>query len=151
MLSAVVSKHTKGDTVGETRDVAERFYAHFGDGDFEAVNACFGPDCVTRTPSGAFSVAEHEAFGRAFKNALPDGRMEVVRAVESGDEVYITGRFKGTHSGDLVSPQGTVPASGNQLDMPFADYFKVKDGVIVEHEVIWDQMGMMGQLGALGQ
>jgi ketosteroid isomerase-like protein len=33
--------------------------------------------------------------------------------------------------------------------MPFADYFRVRDGKIVEHEVIWDQMGMLAQLGAL--
>ena len=74
--------------------------------------------------------------------------MDIVRAVEAGDQVYVSGRFKGTHSGDLVSPQGTIPASGNSLDMPFVDYFRVQGGKIVEHEVVWDQVGMMGQLGA---
>jgi len=92
--------------------------------------------------------AQHEKFFQAFKNALPDAHMELVRAVESGDEVFISGRFKGTHQGDLVSPQGTIPASGNSLDLPFADYFRVEDGKIVEHEVVWDSMAMMGQLGA---
>ncbi len=75
--------------------------------------------------------------------------MEVVRAVEADGEVYLTGRFKGTHTGDLVSPEGTIPASGTSLDLPFADYFRVSGGKIVEHEVIWDQMGLLAQLGAL--
>lgn len=48
-----------------------------------------------------------------------------------------------------MTPEGTLPASGNTLDMPFADYFRVEGRKIVEHEVIWDQMTMMGQLGAL--
>ncbi|MGH9265417.1 MAG: ester cyclase, partial [Acidimicrobiales bacterium] len=129
--------------------LAERFYERFGAGDMQAAVALFADDCTTFTPSGAFTNEEHEAFGRAFKDALPDARMQVVRAVEAGDEVYITGRFKGTHQGDLVSPQGTIPASGNALDMPFADYFRVRDGRIVEHEVIWDQLAMLGQLGAM--
>ncbi|MGH9279650.1 MAG: ester cyclase [Acidimicrobiales bacterium] len=135
--------------MGSARDVAEQFYDRFGAGDLKGLSDLFADDCVTVTPGGTFSVAEHEEFGRSFKNALPDARMEVVRAVEAGDEVYLTGRFKGTHQGDLVSPQGTIPASGNSLDMPFADYFKVSGGRIVEHEVIWDQMTMLGQLGAL--
>jgi ketosteroid isomerase-like protein len=137
--------------VGRARELAELYYERFGAGDLEGAAALFADHCVTVTPSGSFSVAEHKAFGRVFKNALPDARMEIVRAVEAEDEVYITGRFKGTHEGDLVSPQGSIPASGNSLDMPFADYFRVSGGKIAVHEVIWDQMTLLGQLGSLPQ
>src|SRR4051794_7057547 len=101
------------------------------------------------TPTGVMNKEERRGFGLAFRAALPDARMEVTRAVESGDEVYVSGRFKGTHSGDLASPQGTIPASGNSIDVPFAEYAKVSGGQIVAQEVIWDQMLMLGQLGAL--
>jgi predicted ester cyclase len=86
----------------------------------------------------------------AFNGAFPDGRMEVDRTVESGDEVCTLGRFKGTHTGDLVSPNGTIPASGNALDLPFADYFRVVDGEIVAQESVFDQMTLLAQIGALG-
>jgi len=135
--------------MGEARDTVDRFYRSAGEGDLEAMSSCFADACVTTTPAGTFDKAQHEEFFRAFKNALPDARMEVVRAVESGNEVFVSGRFKGTHQGDLVSPQGTIPASGNSLDLPFADYFRVDADRIVEHEVVWDSMAMMGQLGAL--
>lgn len=137
--------------MGDARRLAERFYECFGAGDFDGASALFADNCVTVTPSGSFDVAQHAAFGQVFRDALPDARMELVRAVEAGDEVYITGRFRGTHSGDLVSPQGTIPASGNVLEMPFADYFRVSGGRIAEHEVIWDQMTMLAQLGAFPQ
>lgn len=137
--------------MGRAREVAEQYYERFAAGDLAGAGALFADECLTVTPSGSFSVAEHEAFGRAFKNALPDARMELVRAVEADDEVYITGRFKGTHEGDLVSPEGTIPASGNSLDMPFADYFRLSEGKIAEHEVIWDQMTLLAQLGAFPQ
>jgi hypothetical protein len=42
-----------------------------------------------------------------------------------------------------------VTALRSSLDLPFADCFRVSDGRIVEHEVIWDQIGMLAQLGAL--
>jgi steroid delta-isomerase-like uncharacterized protein len=135
--------------MGATRDVVEQFYKRFEAGDMAAATEMFTDDCVTVTPAGALSNAEHEAFGNAFKSAMPDGRMEVVRVVESGDEIYVSGRLQGTHENELVTAQGTIPASGNAVDLPFADYFRVADGRIAEHEVVWDQLGLMAQLGAM--
>src|SRR5437016_3224740 len=101
--------------MGEARKVAEQFYDSFGKGDFGAAIGLFADRCVTVTPAGSLNNAEHKAFGEAFKNALPDAHMKIVRAVESGNEVFVSGRFLGKHTGDMVSPQGTIPASGNQL------------------------------------
>lgn len=134
--------------MSEAREAIDRFYRSAGDGDLKAVTACFADGCVTVTPGASFDPPAHEAFLGAFKSAMPDAHMEVVRAVESGDEVFVSGRFKGTHENDMVTPQGTIPASGGQLDLPYADYFRVQDGKIVEHEVVWDSMTMMAQLGA---
>lgn len=135
--------------MGEARRVAKRFYDSFGSGDFEAAGECFADTCVTVTPMGELDKAQHEAFGRALKNGLPNLRMEIVRAVEADDQAFVNGRFRGTHTADLVSPEGTLAATGNALDLAFADYVKVQDGRIVVHEIIWDQMAMLGQLGAL--
>ncbi|HET6873679.1 MAG TPA: ester cyclase, partial [Acidimicrobiales bacterium] len=67
-----------------------------------------------------------------------------------GDEAFVEGRFLGTHSGDMVTPQGTVPASGNKIELRFADYFRVANGKIIDHRTYWDQVDMMTQLGAGG-
>jgi len=136
--------------MGEARRVTKRFYDSFAAGDFEAAGELFADACTTVTPMGELNKFQHEAFGRAFKNGLPDARMEIVRAVEADDEVFVRGRFLGTHSADLVSPEGTLAATGNFLDLAFADYFKVQDGRIVAHEIIWDQMAMLIQLRARG-
>ena len=134
--------------MGEARRVTKRFYDSFAAGDFEAAGELFTDTCMTVTPMGELNKAQHEAFGRAFKNGLPDARMEIIRAVEADDEVFVRGRFLGTHTADLVSPAGTLAASGNSLDLAFADYFRVKDGRIVDHEMIWDQLAMLAQLNA---
>ena len=61
----------------------------------------------------------------------------------------VLGYFRGTHTGDLQSPTGTIPASGNELNLRFMDYFKVQDGRIVDHQTVFDQVEMLGQLGAM--
>jgi len=81
------------------------------------------------------NVREHTAFTQAFKAGLPDAHMEIVNVVEAGDRVVIEGRFKGTHTSELVTPQGAIPASGNAIDLPFADYFQLANGKIIDHHV----------------
>ena len=134
--------------MGAALDVVERFYKSFEANDMDGADELFGDACLTVTPTGEMNKAEHRAFGEAFKSALPDAHMTVVRAVENGDEVFVEGRFQGHHSGDLQTPAGTLPASGNEIDLPFADYFCVRDGQIVDHNTYWDQVSMMTQLGA---
>lgn len=135
--------------MGDARQLVDRFYACFAAADWEGARACYADDCVTVMPGGLeLDNDAHMQMGVAFKAALPDGRMEVVRAVEDGDEVFVGGTFAGTHSGDMVTPQGTMPASGNQLALPFADYFRVAGGKIVEHNVVFDQLTFATQLGA---
>jgi predicted ester cyclase len=83
------------------------------------------------------------------KKAMPDCHMELVRILEMDDEIYVTGRFKGTHTGDISTPLGPVAASGKELDLLFVDYFRVANEKIVECEVVRDRLGMMIQLGAV--
>jgi hypothetical protein len=83
--------------MGEARNVVERFYQQFGAGDMTEAFACFAPECIALTPSGALNNEQHEAVARLLKHAIPDGHMELIRTIESDGEMYVTGRFKGTH------------------------------------------------------
>jgi predicted ester cyclase len=135
--------------MGEARQVVDRFYSCFAAGDWDGARTCYADDCVTVMPGGMeLDNDGHMQMGRAFKAALPDGHMEVVRAVENGNEVFVGGTFAGTHTGDMVTPQGTMPASGGKLALPYADYFRVEGGKIVEHNVVFDQLTFASQLGA---
>lgn len=132
--------------MGEARRVTERFYQSFAAADFDATRACFADACITVSPMGGLDPTQHDAFVRALKGGLPDARLEVLRGAEAGDQVFVHGRLRGTHTNDLVSPGGTLPATGNTLDLPFADYFRVVDGRILDRELIWDQAALLGQL-----
>ena len=135
--------------MGKTRDVVERFYDRFGANDLDGAFACFAPECVAVGLSGPLDNSAHHAAARALKKAMPDCHMNLVRMLEMDDEIYVTGRFKGTHTGDLATPLGSVPASGKKLDLLFVDYFRVANEKIVECEVVRDRLEMMIQLGAV--
>ena len=133
--------------MGKAADTAQRFFDLFAKGDLDAILDMTTEDCTHVGPSGPQDNGEWRKYGETFRKALPDARMDVEGVVEDGDYVAIRGRFIGTHDGPLVMPHGEVPASGNVVDLPFADFFRVSDGKIASHFTYWDQLTMMQQLG----
>jgi hypothetical protein len=101
--------------MAKTRDVVERFYERFGANDLDGAFACFAPECIAVGLSGPLDNSPHHAAALALKKAMPDCHMELVRILEMDDEIYVTGRFKGTHTGDLYTPLSPVAASGKDL------------------------------------
>jgi ketosteroid isomerase-like protein len=136
--------------VSQPRDVVHQFFDLFAAGKIAETRDLFAPDCVTVMPGGALDVDQHEAMGHAFRAAFPDARMVVDHTVESGDEIVVLGRFVGTHAGDFVGPDGSIPASGNDLDLGFIEYFRVRDGRITDHRTAFDQLDLLRQMGAAG-
>ena len=132
--------------MGRGRAAAERFYERFAAGDLDSAAELFSTECTHQSPAGDQDASAWKAFGEAFRSALPDARMDIVSVVEEGEAVAIEARFRGTHTGALATPQGEIPASGNAIDVPFADFFRLDGETFVEHRVYWDQAEMMAQL-----
>jgi ketosteroid isomerase-like protein len=121
--------------------VVERFYAAFNDGDFEAVVACFHRHRARR-----WHVAGPR---RELQAALPDARLNLVSALAAGETVAVEGRFTGTFTAPLATPQGEVPPTGRTIDVPYADFFTVRDGRIIAHRVYYDQVQLGMALGLM--
>jgi steroid delta-isomerase-like uncharacterized protein len=127
----------------------QSFYENWGAGRVSESRALFTDDAVIVTPAGTMGLDAHEQMGQAFMAAFPDSHMDISRMVSAGNEVWVTGSFRGTQTGDLVGEQGTIPASGKSFDLPFAEVFTIRDGRIARQETYWDQMTLMGQIGAV--
>ena len=133
--------------MGQARETVERFFDLFAQGDLDGVLEITTPECTHVGPSGEQDNAQWREYGAAFRTALPDAHMHVDAWIESGDQVVVEGHFRGTHDGPLATPHGEIPPSGNSIDLPFVDIFRVSDGKLAEHRTYWDQLTMMGQLG----
>jgi hypothetical protein len=49
---------------------------------------------------------------------------------EDGDNGFLEAVFKGTHTGPLNAPSGTVPATGKAIEIPFVVMAKVEGGEV---------------------
>jgi predicted ester cyclase len=84
------------------------------------------------------------------KRAMPDARAVIVRIFEVGDTVIVEGRFEGTFTGPLASPEGDVVPNGAKVDLQFADVSLIRNAKIVSYHTHYDQLGMLTQLGLMG-
>jgi predicted ester cyclase len=137
-----------GEVLELTREAFRRNDANDVDG-FVAMQAA---DTEWVTPDGPLHGREavREYVGR-FRQAFPDGRHTLVRAIETGDEVALEGTWSGTHTGVLATPAGDVPPTGRTVTMAFA-LFVSGDPAVGEASRVslyMDQFAMAAQLGML--
>jgi ketosteroid isomerase-like protein len=132
-------------------EIVQRFYDAFGEGDLEAATAVFA-GTVRMTDPGLGVVEGLPAlrdYLDGLKDPLPDARAIVGQTFEAGDTVIVEGRFTGINTGPLPGPDGELPASGRKVDLPFADFSRLRDGKIVEYRTYYDQVSLFTQLGLM--
>ena len=134
--------------MGQHRAFVDTVYGLLNAFDFDAIEPYFAANVETQTPAGTLKTRdEWRAMGEAFHAAAPDAHHQIVRCVEDGDTVVVEGVYAGTQTGPLATESGTLPASGNAFALPYADFFRINDGVCVSHHVYWDNVGFLMQLG----
>jgi steroid delta-isomerase-like uncharacterized protein len=80
-----------------------------------------------------------------FHQAFPDLHITVDDILGEGDRVAVRTTARGTHQGAL----GALPATGKQVAVPAILFFRIAGGKVVDRWEVFDQMGMMQQLGVL--
>ena len=90
-----------------------------------------------RGPAGVKQLAD------ALLPGIPDMRLPIEDVVAEGGKVLVRLRVVGTHAGELM---GMAP-TGRKIDIGVMDLFHVRDGIILEHWALLDNLGMLKQLG----
>jgi predicted ester cyclase len=62
--------------------------------------------------------------------------------VAEGDLVAVRCTFRGVHKGEFAG----IPATGKQVSSDFMIFYRVSDGLIVEHWIQMDMKGIVDQL-----
>jgi steroid delta-isomerase-like uncharacterized protein len=89
--------------------------------------------------------AGHEAFSKAFYAAFPDLRHEVERVMVDDDAVLVRFVLHGTQSGAFFG----IPATGKTIATPAHVVLRVREGKVTEVLGVFDEAGMLRQLGVL--
>lgn len=127
------------------KELLRRVYDAISSRDLDALAELVADDVVEHeelpgfepTKDGVLKWFEHMI------SAFPDFEMLVDDILSEGDKVSVLGTMKGTQEGEFMD----IPATGNRVEVPFADFFRVADGKVAEHWGVTDTGAMMQQLG----
>jgi steroid delta-isomerase-like uncharacterized protein len=82
----------------------------------------------------------------ALRAAFPDLRYALEDVVAEGELVAARYSWRGTHKGEAFLG---IPPSGKTIMVRGMDFYRLRDGKIVEHWDNVDELGMLSQLGDL--
>lgn len=106
--------------------------------------ALCAPGYTARINSHVMDLAGHTAFAGAFFAAFPDLNHILEDTVADEAKVAVRFHVEGTHKADFMG----IAATGKRIKVEGIAILEVKDGKATELQVVFDQAGMMQQLGA---
>ncbi len=136
------------DKIQIARENVEAFNA----GDWQRFKAPLSGDSVYEEPATQRRVQGPDAIAetsQGWKQAFPDARGTVTRALERDDTVVLEITWEGTQTGALAGPQGTIPASGKRVRVQAVQVLTLRGDKIAENKHYFDMMTLLTQIGAL--
>ncbi|HEX8692308.1 MAG TPA: ester cyclase [Longimicrobium sp.] len=139
-------------TTQEIRDLVRTVYDAYNARDFDRSASLVAEDAelVNVATGQVFRGREgFVAFLKGWAAAFPDSAVEVagLKADETGAAVEFVGR--GTHTGPLAGPAGTIPPTGRRVEIRFHDAWEVRGEKIARGRTYFDALSMLAQLGVL--
>ena len=115
-------------------------------GKLDVIDDLFADDFVDHTPLPGLPPTREGVrmlFG-ALRAAFPDLHVVVSEQIAEDERVVTRKTFNGTHGGEFL---GFAP-TGNPVAFEVVDILTIRGQRITEHRVVFDQLGLLRQLGA---
>jgi steroid delta-isomerase-like uncharacterized protein len=134
----------------ENKAMANRFIEEvLNKGNLSVIDQFATPNLIDhQTPPGMPAGRDGiRAFISGFRSAFPDLHYTILDTIAEGDKVVQRSTARGTMKGDFMN----MPASGKSAQWEEIHITRFADGKAVEHWAVVDQLGMLTQLGFVGQ
>jgi steroid delta-isomerase-like uncharacterized protein len=142
-------------TAGQRQDVAsiaETIITSFSKGDWEQFRAPLASNIhyeETGTGRQTDNADAYVELVQGWKQSFPDASGTIHNVAASGNIVAQEVLWEGTHTGDMPTPNGVLPASGKRISVPATVWYIFQGDTIREIHHHIDIMTMMAQIGAL--
>ncbi len=83
--------------------------------------------------------------------AMPDCKVEMVNVIGGEEWTVVEFIGRGTHTGPLAGPEGTIPATHRKLDLKCCELLRIWDGQIAEGRLYFDAATLLRQFGLIPQ
>ena len=125
------------------------FEEAFGKGNLAVLDEIIAPDQVNGGPGALPGMPPgpegNKMLIMAYRNAFPDIHFTIDEQVAEGNTVVTRWTAHGTHNGELAG----LPATGKPATVVGMGVDRVENGKIVESWGLFDQFGMLQQLGVI--
>jgi steroid delta-isomerase-like uncharacterized protein len=133
------------------REQHQRGVDAFNAGDAEAVAEIYAEDAVLHDPQAPQPFRGREAIRDSYEHMLrayPDARVTMLNVHAEDDLIMYELRFTGTNEGPIATPDGDIPATGQQVEMLMVVVSDVdEEGRFSDTRRYYDTAMMMRQLG----
>ncbi len=122
----------------------------FNDNDWGKYQELFTSECLYDEVGTSRRIEGLDAIVQAlkgWKEAMPDVKGTVTNAVSAGNTVTLEVTWKGTHTGPLQGPSGTVPATGKEQTTRSCWVMDFEGVKVKESRHYFDMLAFMQQLG----
>lgn len=134
--------------MSQLADLIQRYYDVFNRRDFAAYERVFTHDCLIQAPGVELRGIEGaRAFDRVWQTAMPDGTIVNLHKTTADRMVMCENRLRGTHTGPLVTADGTLEASGTRFDESYMAVFELDGERIKRQTLHFDRLHVMNLLG----
>jgi predicted ester cyclase len=136
------------DNAATSREI----YDAFSRADFAAALRHVAPDVeIVFIPTGQTFQGHQgfETFMRDRKTTFPDVEIEVTNQIASGDDVVNEFVARGTNTGSLQTPGGTVPPTGRRVTFTVCEVQRFRDGKLAGIHNYQDMVSVLRQLGLI--
>lgn len=87
-------------------------------------------------------------FFSGWVDAFKDAKIEVKNIVASGNTMVCEFIGRGTHTGTLNGPHGSLAPTNRRLEMPFVEIWEMRNGMVTAGRTYYDVATMLRQLGS---
>lgn len=128
--------------MSSNREIVERFYERFNEGDLEGAMALVSHDLEMSAPGmdTVVGAAHLRGYLESVFEPMPDAHDTLVEVYQGEDSVIVEGRFRGTYR------EGEIERS---IDLAFADFYRVRDERIASYHAYYDEHAYLIQAGLI--
>jgi steroid delta-isomerase-like uncharacterized protein len=132
-------------------DLVTRYLDAFNRADWETYKSTLTPESLHIEPGGMeLRGPEATVEGlKVFRTAFPDLKGEVVRIVTADRDACVEILWRGTHTGPLALPTGTIPPTGKPIVLHASKVFAFEGERISYSRHYWDMVELLTPLGAI--
>jgi steroid delta-isomerase-like uncharacterized protein len=132
-------------------EILEKYLDAFNRADWETYKTTLTADSIHIEPGGMelHGPAASAEGVNVFKVAFPDLHGEVIRLIPGEMEAAVEIVWKGTHTGPLVTPSGTIPPTGKPITVHATKVFAFEGDLIKYSRHYWDMTELLGAIGAM--